>query len=42
MMLRERIAFGLFWLVQVAIILRGLEGIKLLESWSAPLLLGGA
>jgi len=34
------IAFGLFWLVQVAIILRGLEGIKLLEAWSAPLLLG--
>jgi len=33
------IAFGLFWLVQVAIILRGLEGIKLLEAWSAPLLL---
>ena len=27
--------------MQVAIILRGLEGIKLLESWSAPLLLGG-
>ena len=25
----------------VAIILRGLEGIRLLESWSAPLLLGG-
>jgi NCS1 family nucleobase:cation symporter-1 len=35
------IAFGLFWLVQVAIIMRGLEGIKLLEAWSAPLLLGG-
>ena len=35
------IAFGLFWLVQVAIIVRGLEGIKKLESWSAPLLLGG-
>ena len=35
------IAFGLFWLAQVAIILRGLEGIKMLESWSAPLLLGG-
>jgi NCS1 family nucleobase:cation symporter-1 len=35
------IAFTLFWLVQVAIILRGLEGIKKLESWSAPLLLGG-
>ena len=35
------IAFIAFWLVQVAIILRGLEGIKVLESWSAPLLLGG-
>ena len=30
-------AFFAFWLVQVAIILRGLEGIKMLESWSAPL-----
>src|SRR5687767_12238606 len=37
------IAFGLFWIVQVAIILKGLEGIKKLEAWSAPLLLlGGA
>jgi NCS1 family nucleobase:cation symporter-1 len=35
------IAFAIFWLVQVAIIIRGLEGIKILESWSAPLLLGG-
>jgi NCS1 family nucleobase:cation symporter-1 len=35
------IAFFVFWLIQVAIILRGLEGIRLLESWSAPLLLGG-
>ena len=35
------IAFAIFWLVQVAIIVRGLEGIKMLESWSAPLLLGG-
>jgi NCS1 family nucleobase:cation symporter-1 len=35
--------FGLFWLIQVAIIIRGIEGIKHLESWSAPLLLlGGA
>ena len=34
-------AFAIFWLVQVAIILRGLDGIKLLESWSAPVLLGG-
>ena len=35
------IAFGVFWIIQVAIILRGLEGIKMLESWSAPLLLAG-
>ena len=35
------IAFAIFWLVQVAIIVRGLEGIKHLESWSAPLLLAG-
>ncbi len=35
------IAFAIFWAVQVAIILKGTEGIKVLESWSAPLLLGG-
>jgi len=35
------ISFGIFWVVQVVIIIRGLEGIKMLESWSAPLLLGG-
>ena len=35
------IAFAAFWLVQVWIILRGLEGIRRLESWSAPLLLAG-
>jgi nucleobase:cation symporter-1, NCS1 family len=35
------IAFATFWLVQVAIIIHGLEGIKKLESWSAPLLLAG-
>jgi NCS1 family nucleobase:cation symporter-1 len=34
-------AFAIFWLIQVAIIIRGLDGIKILESWSAPLLLGG-
>ncbi len=37
------IAFGFFWAIQVVVILRGTEGIKVLESWSAPLLLcGGA
>ncbi|HXG59593.1 MAG TPA: NCS1 family nucleobase:cation symporter-1 [Thermoanaerobaculia bacterium] len=35
------IAFGVFWLVQALIILKGTEGIKVLESWSAPLLLLG-
>ncbi|MGN6393832.1 MAG: NCS1 family nucleobase:cation symporter-1 [Gemmatimonadales bacterium] len=35
------ITFALFWLIQVALILKGTEGIKALESWSAPLLLAG-
>ncbi|MEQ1573530.1 MAG: NCS1 family nucleobase:cation symporter-1 [Vicinamibacterales bacterium] len=35
------ISFAAFWLVQVWIIINGLEGIKKLEGWSAPLLLGG-
>lgn len=35
------VPFLLFWGVQVFIIVRGVEGIKYLESWSAPLLLGG-
>ena len=35
------IAFLVFWLIQVAVILKGTEGIKVLESWSAPLLLAG-
>jgi NCS1 family nucleobase:cation symporter-1 len=35
------IAFAIFWALQVAIILKGTEGIKVLESWSAPLLLVG-
>src|SRR5687767_6736376 len=37
------IAFLLFWAIEVLIILKGVEGIKHLETWSAPLLLlGGA
>jgi NCS1 family nucleobase:cation symporter-1 len=37
------ISFAAFWLIQVWIIVHGLEGIKRLEGWSAPLLLlGGA
>ena len=35
------ISFAIFWLIQIWIILHGLEGIKKLESWSAPLLLAG-
>ena len=35
------ISFFLFWIIQVVIILKGIEGIKHLESWSAPLLLAG-
>lgn len=34
-------AFFLFWLIQVFIILKGIEGIKYLETWAAPLLLAG-
>jgi NCS1 family nucleobase:cation symporter-1 len=37
----KAIAFAIFWLIQVAIIIKGTEGIKILESWSAPLLLAG-
>jgi nucleobase:cation symporter-1, NCS1 family len=37
----KAIAFMVFWLIQVVIILKGTEGIKVLESWSAPLLLAG-
>ena len=37
----KAIAFLVFWLIQVAIIIKGTEGIKILESWSAPLLLVG-
>jgi NCS1 family nucleobase:cation symporter-1 len=35
------ITFALFWIVQVIIIFRGVEGIKKLEAWAAPLLLLG-
>lgn len=35
------LAFFFFWGIQVFIILKGIEGIKYLESWSAPLLLLG-
>jgi len=35
------LAFFLFWGIQLYIIVHGVEGIKHLETWSAPLLLGG-
>ena len=35
------LAFAVFWIIEVFVILKGTEGIKKLESWSAPLLLGG-
>ncbi len=36
------LAFYIFWAIQVVIILKGIEGIKILESFAAPfLLLGG-
>ena len=35
------IGFAVFWGIQVWLIVKGLEGIKKLEAWSAPLLLGG-
>jgi len=33
------VAFFIFWLIQMAIILRGMEAIKRFESWAAPLLI---
>ena len=38
----KAIAFAFFWALQVAIILRGIEGIKFLESYAAPILIGGS
>ena len=35
------IAFLVFWLIQLVIILTGIEGVKRFESFSAPLLIGG-
>ncbi|HET9982984.1 MAG TPA: NCS1 family nucleobase:cation symporter-1 [Longimicrobiales bacterium] len=37
----QAVTFLAFWAVQIAVILKGTEGIKRLESWSAPLLLLG-
>ena len=38
----KAIAFGAFWLIELAIILRGIEGIRWLERTAAPLLIGGS
>jgi nucleobase:cation symporter-1, NCS1 family len=38
----KAIAFGAFWLIELVIILRGIEGIRFLERTAAPLLLGGS
>src|SRR5215217_8745497 len=40
--IHKAIAFGAFWLLQVAIILRGIEGVRWLERTAAPLLIGGS
>ncbi len=36
------ITFFVFWAVQVVIILTGIEGVKIFESYSAPLLIAGS
>lgn len=38
----KAVAFAFFWVLQVVIILRGIEGIKILESYAAPLLIGSS
>jgi nucleobase:cation symporter-1, NCS1 family len=35
----ELFGFLIFWVIQVVIILRGMDSIKMLEAWSAPFLL---
>lgn len=35
----EFIAFAVFWIIQLVIIVRGIETVKIFESWAAPLLL---
>jgi nucleobase:cation symporter-1, NCS1 family len=40
--LHKAVAFAFFWLLQVGIIMRGIEGIRRLESVAAPLLIGGS
>ena len=38
---RTGIAFAAFWIIEVVVILRGIKGVRVLASWSAPVLLGG-
>ena len=33
------LSFGIFWLIQMALVLRGIESIRRLENWAAPLIL---
>lgn len=33
------LSFGIFWLIQMALVLRGIESIRQLENWAAPLIL---
>jgi NCS1 family nucleobase:cation symporter-1 len=40
--IHKAIAFAAFWLIQVVIILRGIEGVRWLERLAAPLLIGGS
>ncbi len=35
----ELLCFGLFWALQVAILLRGMDSIRVLETWAAPFLI---
>lgn len=37
---QEYLCFLLFWFIQLGILLKGLEGIRILEKYSAPLLIG--
>ncbi|MER6735793.1 NCS1 family nucleobase:cation symporter-1 [Streptomyces puniciscabiei] len=36
------LSFGVFWLVEVAIITRGMETLRRVENWAAPLVIVGA
>jgi NCS1 family nucleobase:cation symporter-1 len=40
--IHKAIAFAVFWVIELVIILRGIEGIRFLERTAAPLLLGGS